>query len=83
MCGGISQTGTPNGMPKNGGSNTVAVGIIRIRFDFCLRKNVAVSFVFNMIIIDATNIIHSIVTFVGLLMSMVVPKYCVVIGHRS
>lgn len=66
--------GTSIGKLKIGGSNTVHVGIISIRFDVCGRKNVAASFVFNIIIIEIRNSIHSIVTFVELLMSMAIPK---------
>jgi hypothetical protein len=66
-----------------GGSNTVKVGIARIKFDLCRRKNVAKSSVISMTIIEAKNIVHSIAIFVKLLIPIVVPKYWFVSGHKS
>lgn len=63
-CGGISQAGTFNGKLRNVGSNTVNVGITRIRFDLWGWKSVTVSFAFSIMIIDVRNTIHSSVMFV-------------------
>jgi len=61
----------------------VNVGIVRVRFELCGCKSLAVSFVFSMIIIDVRNIAHSMVMFVWLFMLKLVPKFWVVMGHSS
>jgi len=67
--------GTYDGKRMNVGSSTVNVGIssVRFRFDLCAWKSLAVSLVFTNMASEARNIRSSIVTFVWLMMSMLVP----------
>ena len=73
MCGNISMDGTVIGKARNVGRSKVNVGMIKIRFELCGWKNVVMSLVFSIMIIDARNTIHSIVMVIGLVMFTSIP----------
>jgi len=73
VCGNISNEGTPNGKLRNIGSNTVNVGMDKIIFELWGWKNINMSLVFSMIIIEVRNASNSIVMFVGLSILISIP----------
>jgi len=73
----MSQTGRLEGMPSNMGDNSrrsAYAGITRIKLELNGLKNFAMSPVHNRIRKAVKKASHSIVIFIGLLMSIVVPK---------
>ena len=69
----MSKYGTFNGKLRNVGSNTVNVGIVRVRFDICGCRSLATSLFFIIMKAQAAKDIHSIVMFAWLCMLRFTP----------